>query len=122
TVTTSPLPLSISFTYDANGNLLSDGFKTYNYDDLNQLTNITLAGQWKTDFVYDGVGRRRITREYINSFGSWVLTSDIRYVCDGVNVLQERDANNTALVTYTRGLDLSGTFGGAGGKGGLLAR
>ena len=37
-------------------------------------------------------------------------------------VIQERDANNVPLVTYTRGRDLSGTFQGAGGIGGLLAR
>jgi RHS repeat-associated protein len=37
-------------------------------------------------------------------------------------VVQERDANNLPLVTYTRGNDLSGTRQGAGGIGGLLAR
>ncbi len=35
---------------------------------------------------------------------------------------QEQDASGNVLVTYTRGLDLSGTFQGAGGIGGLLAR
>ena len=45
-----------------------------------------------------------------------------RYVCDGYLPMQERDASGNVLVTYTRGLDLSGTFGGAGGIGGLLAR
>lgn len=37
-------------------------------------------------------------------------------------MLQERAGNNTPLVTYTRGLDLSGTKENAGGIGGLLAR
>jgi len=37
-------------------------------------------------------------------------------------VTQERDGNNLAHVTYTRGNDLSGTLQGAGGIGGLLAR
>jgi len=37
-------------------------------------------------------------------------------------VVQERDANNVPLVTYTRGNDLSGTLQDAGGIGGLLAR
>ena len=44
------------------------------------------------------------------------------YVCDGYLPVQERDASGNVLVTYTRGLDLTGTFGGAGGIGGLLAR
>jgi RHS repeat-associated protein len=37
-------------------------------------------------------------------------------------VVQERDGNNLALVSYTRGNDLSGSRQGAGGIGGLLAR
>jgi len=37
-------------------------------------------------------------------------------------VTQERDGNNLAHVTYTRGNDLSVTLQGAGGIGGLLAR
>jgi RHS repeat-associated protein len=39
-----------------------------------------------------------------------------------MRVIQERDTNNTPLVSYTRGLDLSGSLEGAGGIGGLLAR
>src|SRR6266705_3775947 len=41
TVTTSRLPVSVSFSYDANGNLLSDGLRTYADDDANQFTNVT---------------------------------------------------------------------------------
>jgi RHS repeat-associated protein len=37
-------------------------------------------------------------------------------------ILQERNAGHTPQVTYTRGLDLSGTIEGAGGIGGLLMR
>src|SRR5689334_20567876 len=48
----------------------------YNYDDADQLTNITVAGQWKSDFAYDGFGRRRIVREYNWAFGNWSLTSE----------------------------------------------
>jgi RHS repeat-associated protein len=51
-----------------------------------------------------------------------VETNEIRYVYDGSVVLQERDANNMPMVTYTRGNDLSGSLQGAGGIGGLLAR
>jgi RHS repeat-associated protein len=39
-----------------------------------------------------------------------------------MTVIQERDTNNVVLVNYTRGKDLSGSFQGAGGIGGLLAR
>ncbi len=37
-------------------------------------------------------------------------------------VVQERDGNNLPLVSYTRGNDLRGSFQGAAGIGGLLAR
>ena len=76
----------------------------------------------KSEFVYDGLFRRRVRKEYTWSSGAWNLACEVRYVYDGRLVLQERDANNLPLVTYTRGLDLSGSRGGAGGIGGLLAR
>jgi len=49
-------------------------------------------------------------------------TNEVHYIYDGNLVIQERDANNLPLVTYTRGNDLSRTLQGAGGIGGLLAR
>src|SRR5438876_750926 len=54
--------------------------------------------------------------------GSWVQTNEVRYIYDGMLVIQERDANNLPTVTYTRGRDLSGSLEGAGGIGGLLSR
>jgi len=54
--------------------------------------------------------------------GSWVAASETRYIYDGMLVLQERDWNNAPKVSYTRGVDLSGSRQGAGGIGGLLAR
>jgi RHS repeat-associated protein len=52
----------------------------------------------------------------------WNLASETRYIYDGMLAIQERDGNNVPRVTYTRGLDLSGSLQGAGGIGGLLAR
>jgi hypothetical protein len=52
----------------------------------------------------------------------------IQCIYDGNLVLQERYCNpqypalNPQMVTYSQGLDLSGSLGGAGGIGGLLAR
>jgi RHS repeat-associated protein len=122
TVNPTRLPVSTAFTYDKNGNLLSDGRKVYTYDDANELVSVSVPGEWKAEFVYDGLMRRRITRNYAWQAGGWTKTNETRYICDRMLVLQERDASNNPLVTYTRGLDLSGTFQGAGGIGGLLAR
>jgi RHS repeat-associated protein len=121
TITTNWLPVTSAFSYDLNGNLLSDSQKTFEYDRANQLTSVTLPGTWKTEYAYDGLGRRRITREYTWGNG-WALANESRYVYDRMLVLQERKSDNTTLATYTRGLDLSGSMQGAGGIGGLLAR
>ncbi|HWQ90056.1 MAG TPA: RHS repeat-associated core domain-containing protein [Clostridia bacterium] len=116
------LPSTVTYTYDGNGNLTSDGSRTFEYDFENQLTNVYVSGQWRSEFAYDAMMRRRVRREYTWSGGAWVKTNEVRYVYDGRLVIQERDANNLSLVTYTRGKDLSGGFEGAGGIGGLLAR
>ncbi len=118
---TAFLPASPSYTYDLNGNLLSDGTRNFAYDDENQLINVWVTNPWMSQFVYDGKLRCRIRREYTWQAGAWVQTNEVRYVYDGNLVIQERDINNLPLTTYTRGKDLSGSLQGAGGIGGLLA-
>jgi len=118
------LPASVTFEYDANGNLTNDGQRVFFYDDENQLTTVLVSGEWKSEFEYDGRMRRRIRREYTWSaaIGDWQLTGETRYLYDGMLVIQERDGSNLPQATYTRGTDLSGSMEGAGGIGGLLAR
>lgn len=123
------LPTQVAFQYDANGNLTNDGYRVFAYDDESRLTAIAIPGAWRTEFAYDGLSRRRISRDYAWSAGAWVQTSEMRYIYDGRLVLQERWFDprvslSTPLqsVTYTRGLDLGGNLDAAGGIGGLLAR
>ena len=111
-----------TYSYDLNGNLLSDGTRGFAYDDENQLTSVYVTNVWREDFVYDGKMRRRIEKDYNWNGSAWTQTNEVHYVYDGNVVIQERNANNLPLVTYTRGNDLSGTLQGAGGIGGLLAR
>jgi RHS repeat-associated protein len=122
------------------------------YDDENRLQAWSYSsgsqpatGDLKAEFYYDGLGRLRKRLEYhfqtsggddcsrpqqeADSLispdaptGSWILDSETRYVYDGKRVIQERDGSNNPLVSYTRGNDLGGSFEGAGGIGGLLAR
>jgi RHS repeat-associated protein len=111
-----------SCTYDTNGNLtLTPNSVTCAYDDENQLTSAETASNWRTEWVYDGRGRLRVRKEYIWSSG-WILNGETRYIYDGKRVIQERNSSNNPLVAYTRGNDLSGSFEGAGGIGGLLGR
>jgi RHS repeat-associated protein len=115
------LPTSVALRFDLNGNLTNDGTRSFAYSAENQLTNIFVAGSWRSMFVYDGLGRRRISRDYTWN-GGWVLTNEVHYVYDGMLPVQELDTNSNVLVTYTRGLDVSSSRAGAGGIGGLLAR
>lgn len=119
---TAYLPSSNTFAYDLNGNLLSDGTRTFAYDDENQLVSVWATNGWRSDFVYDGKMRRRIRREFTWNGSGWIQTSEVHYLYDGNLVVQERDTNNLPQVTYTRGNDLSHTLQGAGGIDGLLAR
>jgi RHS repeat-associated protein len=118
---TAWLPATANFVYDSNGNLISDGRRTLDWDDENQLIRVTVTNQFKSEFSYDGKMRRRIVKEYGWSGGAWVLTNETRYVFDGMLVVQERNSGNQPVLTYTRGRDLSATLEGAGGIGGLLA-
>ncbi|MGH7977780.1 MAG: RHS repeat-associated core domain-containing protein [Limisphaerales bacterium] len=111
-----------SYTYDANGNLTSDGARNFAYNDENQLVGVWSANSWSNSFAYDGLMRKRIERDFAWNGSGWTQTNEILYVYDGNLVLQERDGNDEPLTTYTRGIDLSGTLQGAGGIGGLLAR
>ncbi|MBI3867780.1 MAG: RHS repeat-associated core domain-containing protein [Verrucomicrobia bacterium] len=121
TSVTVSLPTTLSFNYDINGNLTSDGLRSLSYDDANQLVSAQVATKWKVDYVYDGLGRMRIRKEYTANGAQWTQTNETRFVYDGMLVVQERNAQNLPTATYTQGLDLGGTRDRAGGIGGLLA-
>jgi hypothetical protein len=59
-IITPNLSASVSPTYDANGNLASDGQRTFDYDDENRLIRVTASNAWKTEFVHDGLGREGV--------------------------------------------------------------
>jgi RHS repeat-associated protein len=110
------IPVTAHYMYDLNGNLLNEYSvsggtnRAFAYDDENQLTSVYVTNNWRSDFVYDGKFRRRIEKDFSWSGSSWLQTNEIHFIYDGNVVIQERDTNNTPLVTYTRGV------------GGLLAR
>ena len=132
TTTVGSATATTGFGYDADGNTTAVGRsgrkETYLYDDANRLVRYTRLNtttgvrEWQSEFVYDGLSRKRITREYSWVNNAWQLQSETRSIYDGMQVIQERNANNTVKATYTRGLDIDGSPGGAGGIGGLLAR
>ena len=111
---------------EANGTTRLNEQFGYGYDDENQLITVIVTNGVNNStlsrFAYDGFGRRRVRTECVWQNGGWATNALVRYVHDGMVVLQERDGNNLLTVTYTRGRDLSGSLQGAGGIGGLLSR
>ena len=107
---------SYNLSYDGNGNptgpVYAGASTTLAYGDENRLISFSTGGNTST-FAYDGLGRLRTRSD---------PSGVVNYIYDGMRVIQERDGSNGPQVSYTRGLDLSGTFEGAGGIGGLLAR
>jgi len=117
-----------NFTYDADGNLTSDGRWTNRWDAENRLvemqpiSGIPASAKKILHFNYDARGRRA-SKTVSNWTGSaWALSYDNRFVYDNWNLIAEVNKTNNAVVcSYMWGLDLSGTPQRAGGAGGLLA-
>jgi RHS repeat-associated protein len=134
--------------YDADGNLLSDGYNTststhegrwvYTWDAENRLikmetsaTAVTAGMSYtKLEFEYDWEGRRIARHVWKGgTSGSPTFVSSRRWLYDGWNPVAEfsgtsasaaTGATDAVLTRYTWGTDLSGSFQGAGGIGGLV--
>jgi RHS repeat-associated protein len=125
-----------AFTHDADGNLTADARWTYSWDAENRLVAVESAAaalaagvpRQKLEFAYDGQSRRVAKKVFSwnPASGLWNLISDFRFLFDGWNLLAEFGVSASSPLTFTLtrsfvwGLDLSGSFQGAGGVGGLL--
>jgi len=119
-------PAEESFTYDADGNLLTDGLWDYTWDGENRLVEMksdagvpTEAVRWLV-FAYDSQGRR-ISKCVSNWNGGWSLEGERTFAYDDWNLLAELDGEDNVLRSFLWGSDLSASMQGAGGVGGLLA-
>src|SRR6202166_2993467 len=88
-----------AFTYDADGNLLSDGARTYAWDAESRVVGITYPGLTgkATAFAYDGLGRRTAIASTPTGGGSAVTTS---YIWCGTRPCQARNAGNATTHEY----------------------
>lgn len=81
-----------AFTYDANGNMTSDGTRTFEWDARNQLVAAS-SGTERTEFQFDGL-RRRI--RVIEKTGG-VTVANLSYTwCEGM-VCDARDAGGLVV-------------------------
>jgi len=76
-----------ALSYDANGNLTSDGTNTYTWDARNHLTAI--GGGSAASFTYDGFGRR--VKKVIGG-------TTTQFLYDGLNPVQELNGRHNAAV------------------------
>ncbi len=85
-----------TLTYDANGNLLNDGIKTYEWDAVNRLIAINYTGTSKrTEFSYDPLGRRS---RIVEKTGDTESEKDFAW--NGLELCEERDSSNTVTKRY----------------------
>jgi hypothetical protein len=78
---------------------LTDGTRSFAYDDENELINVWRTNAWRNDFVDDGKMRRRVEQDFTWTGGAWSETNEIRFIYDGNLVLQEWNTNNQPVVT-----------------------
>jgi len=94
--TTLKLNCTGSYSYDANGNTLTDpSGKSYTWDFENQLVQATNPGMGTTTFKYDPFGRR-IQK------GSALGTTN--YLYDGRDLIEEMDSAGNLLARYSDGV------------------
>ncbi len=114
------------FEYDDDGNLSKDGRWHYTWDAENRLVQMhTIAGvplssERRLEFEYDYLGRRIDGKIFDRSSGGAQIGRS-RYLYDGWNLIAELDSAGFLVRRYLWGTDLSGSFQGAGGVGGLIA-
>lgn len=89
----------MSYVYDPNGNLTSDGPNSYTWNKRDQL--VLISGANSAAFAYDAFGRRR--QKQIGS-----TTTNFAY--DGLNVAYELSSSNAVVGTLLTGLGLDETF------------
>lgn len=132
-VTTPVAPDTETHTYDEDGNLLTDGLYTYEWDAENRLT----AMQTNATQIWSGTNRRRYKHyyDYLNrrvrsdtlaSVGSsWFQIRYSTFYYEGWNMIREKiydaDLGTTYYRTLAWGLDIVGSLSSSGGVQGLIA-
>jgi RHS repeat-associated protein len=96
-----------AWSYDAAGNVLDDGGKTYNWDAAHRLISMTdKATGKKSEFAYDGQSRLTVRKDYASATAS---PSEIRYLWCGDQVCQSRDSSDAIAGQYYGEGEVQGT-------------
>jgi YD repeat-containing protein len=85
-----------ALSYDANGNLISDGTNTYTWNARNQLTQVGQGGTAQLSFSYDALGRR---------VSKAVQGAAAQFLYEGNNAVQELQGSSINPILVEPGVD-----------------
>lgn len=85
-----------ALTYDANGNLLSDGTRNFEWNARNELVSVMEGGTIVAQYNYDALGRR---------VGKTERGRGVAYLYDGSSVIQENDGVTNSSIFAGLGID-----------------
>ncbi len=100
---------TVTLSYDLNGNLLSrtdsGGTTGYEWDAVNRLIAIEYPDSSRSEFTYDGLGRRV---QIVEKNASGTTESRRRFIWDGLSIAEERDLSgfNPVKRFYSHGVEI----------------
>ena len=86
-----------SFIYDDDGNLTSDGVRTYAWDSQSRLTMVTWADRKTTEFTYNALGQRSERTDTDDG-----TVSHHYYLYDGISLVDRRTGTTPNTATIDR--------------------
>jgi len=89
----------MTYLYDQNGNMTSDGTKCYEYNDANQLKKVKQCSnnQLIAEYVYDYKGKRLVKKNYVNG----VLNNTVYSPTDEYETKKKADGTTENTTYYT---------------------
>ncbi|MBS0647822.1 MAG: RHS repeat protein [Verrucomicrobia bacterium] len=110
TSTTNSLNQFDPFTYDFNGNLVSDDSQTYSYDALDRLVSVTSPSH-HAQFTYDAFHRRLSKKLFAKKDGAWIQQSELSFLYDGDNEIGAVDSSGALIELRVLGLGKGAEIG-----------
>jgi YD repeat-containing protein len=79
------------FSYDANGNMLSDAYRTMSYDTLNQLAKVVMKNGSVVEYGYDYAGTRVFKKVSTNDTYGKAVENTTHYLGNAIEIRPSSD-------------------------------
>ena len=93
-----PIGKTLTYTFDANGNLLSDGQNTYTYDSANRLSSVSSSTSASLS-----TGQSTVSSYQYNGLGDRLSQDGVNYTLDLNSGLTQVLADGANVYTYGLG-------------------